>query len=137
MGGIVFGPGRAGTVQEIFQDLCQNHYGTSGAVSPMVFLGSAFWTQELPVFPVVSALMGARSSMLLVCDRWEDALHFLQTHPPCPFPAPTGAASILDGSEPNTSSTPAPPESASVGQASSKEAETGDDEHASKRSKKE
>ncbi|MDX9722508.1 MAG: LOG family protein [Myxococcota bacterium] len=39
--GIVFAPGSAGTMQEIFQDLAQNHYNTYGKRSPMVFFGES------------------------------------------------------------------------------------------------
>jgi predicted Rossmann-fold nucleotide-binding protein len=41
--GIVFGPGNAGTVQEIFQDATQNYYKTYGYASPMILYGSNFW----------------------------------------------------------------------------------------------
>ncbi len=37
--GVVYAPGSAGTLQEVFMDLAQNHYATFGARSPMVFLG--------------------------------------------------------------------------------------------------
>ncbi|NUQ78885.1 MAG: hypothetical protein HUU21_35620 [Polyangiaceae bacterium] len=55
-GGVVFSPGSAGTIQEIFQDACQNHYKSTGVVSPMVFLGKAFWTETKPVFPLLAQL---------------------------------------------------------------------------------
>lgn len=46
--GIVFGPGHAGTVQEIFQDANQNYYRpASTEPTPMILLGKAFW--DLPV----------------------------------------------------------------------------------------
>lgn len=62
--GIVFAPGSAGTVQEIFQDACQNHYGTiKGLVSSMALLGTRYWTEQLPVVPVLDALGK---------DRWRD-----------------------------------------------------------------
>jgi predicted Rossmann-fold nucleotide-binding protein len=55
--GIVFAPGSAGTVQEIFQDACQNHYGTvRGLVSPMALFGVQYWTQHLPVAPLLDTL---------------------------------------------------------------------------------
>lgn len=38
-GGVVFSPGSAGTIQEIFQDACQNHYVTTGVVSPRALRG--------------------------------------------------------------------------------------------------
>ena len=37
-GGIVFAPGRAGTVQEVFQAATKTFYGTDGASGPFVFL---------------------------------------------------------------------------------------------------
>jgi predicted Rossmann-fold nucleotide-binding protein len=39
LGGVVFAPGSAGTLQEVFMDLAQNHYATFTLRSPMVFLG--------------------------------------------------------------------------------------------------
>ena len=36
-GGIIYTPGSAGTLQEIFQDAVQNHYLSFGYASPMVF----------------------------------------------------------------------------------------------------
>ena len=37
--GIVFLPGRAGTVQEVFQDACENYYADESSVAPMVLVG--------------------------------------------------------------------------------------------------
>ena len=45
-GGIVFAPGRAGTVQEVFQAATKTFYGTDGASGPYVFLDRAFWTAD-------------------------------------------------------------------------------------------
>ncbi|MBO5824914.1 MAG: hypothetical protein J6Q93_08180, partial [Prevotella sp.] len=39
-GGIIYSPGSAGTMQEIFQDAVQNHYLSFGYASPMIFLGT-------------------------------------------------------------------------------------------------
>ena len=39
--GIVFLPGRGGTVQEVFQDACENYYADGRAVAPMVLVGAA------------------------------------------------------------------------------------------------
>jgi predicted Rossmann-fold nucleotide-binding protein len=55
-GGVIFAPGSAGTIQEIFQDACQNHYNTAGVVSPMVFYGEGFWKWQKPVFPLLAQL---------------------------------------------------------------------------------
>jgi len=54
--GVVFSPGSAGTIQEIFQDACQNHYVTMGVASPMVFFGVQYWQQEKPVYPLLRSL---------------------------------------------------------------------------------
>lgn len=55
-GGIVFTPGSAGTSQEIFQEVTQNHYLTVDFSSPMVFFNRAFWTRDWPVYPVLYQL---------------------------------------------------------------------------------
>ena len=56
-GGIIYTPGSAGTMQEIFQDAVQNHYLSFGYASPMIFLGTDFWTKELPVYPFLQELV--------------------------------------------------------------------------------
>ncbi|MBR2228923.1 MAG: hypothetical protein IJ886_01435 [Prevotella sp.] len=55
--GIIFTPGSAGTIQEIFQNAVQNHYLSFGFSSPMIFLGTQFWTDEIPVYPLLQGLM--------------------------------------------------------------------------------
>jgi predicted Rossmann-fold nucleotide-binding protein len=55
-GGIVFLPGAAGTVQEIFQAACTNYSAAEGQVAPMVFVGRTYWTETLPAWPLVEAL---------------------------------------------------------------------------------
>ena len=56
-GGIIYTPGSAGTMQEIFQNAVQNHYLSFGFSSPMIFLGSQFWTDEMPVYPLLNGLI--------------------------------------------------------------------------------
>lgn len=56
-GGVVYSPGSAGTLQEIFQEAVQNHYLTFGYSSPMIFLNSEYWTRELPIWPLLCDLM--------------------------------------------------------------------------------
>jgi predicted Rossmann-fold nucleotide-binding protein len=47
LGGVIFAPGNAGTVQEIFQDACQNYYRTyDDTRSPMILLGTEYWRGE-------------------------------------------------------------------------------------------
>jgi predicted Rossmann-fold nucleotide-binding protein len=78
-GGMVFLPGAAGTVQEIFQAACSNYYAGEGAVVPMVFVGHEYWTQTLPAWPLVEVLatgrpFGARARLV---DTPEAALGLL------------------------------------------------------------
>jgi len=56
-GGLIYTPGSAGTMQEIFQEAVQNHYLSFGFASPMVFMGKDFWTQEIPVYPLLQQLV--------------------------------------------------------------------------------
>ena len=56
-GGIVFTPGSAGTMQEVFQEAVQNHYLSFGYASPMVFLGRKYWTEDMPVYPFLEQMM--------------------------------------------------------------------------------
>lgn len=59
--GIVFLPGAAGTVQEVFQDACENYYAADErAVAPMVLVGRDYWTQTLPLWPLLQALAKGR-----------------------------------------------------------------------------
>src|SRR3954465_9601524 len=50
--GIVFAPGGAGTMQEIFQDAAQNAYRTFGR-SPMAFLDTQHYCAETGLYPAV------------------------------------------------------------------------------------
>ena len=54
--GIVFLPGAAGTVQEVFQDACENYYADVSSVAPMVLVGREHWTERYPAWPLLAAL---------------------------------------------------------------------------------
>jgi predicted Rossmann-fold nucleotide-binding protein len=72
--GIVFLPGRAGTVQEVFQDACENYYAGPGSVAPMVLVGVRHWTRDVPGWPLLQALAAGRDmehSIHLVDDVTE------------------------------------------------------------------
>ncbi|WP_199716768.1 LOG family protein [Micromonospora musae] len=58
-GGIVFAPGRAGTVQEVFQAATKTFYGTDGSSGAYVFLDRTFWTTELPIESLLRPLLAA------------------------------------------------------------------------------
>jgi predicted Rossmann-fold nucleotide-binding protein len=84
-GGIVFAPGNAGTIQEVFQDVTQNRYATvEGTLSPMIFLNRAFWSAEKPVFPLVAHLAAGHpyAELLTACDEVDEVVDFLTRHPP-------------------------------------------------------
>ena len=68
--GVVFMPGGAGTMQEVFQDACGNHYAEGGAARPMVFFGVDEWTDRLPAVPLLRRLAGSReyAELIVVTD---------------------------------------------------------------------
>ncbi|WP_230085499.1 LOG family protein [Arthrobacter sp. AQ5-05] len=78
-GGTIFMPGAAGTVQEIFQDACENYYAADTAVTPMVLVGRRHWESELPVRPLLQALAGGRTMAghVHVVDSIEEACALL------------------------------------------------------------
>ena len=62
--GVVYAPGGAGTLQEVFQDAAQNAYRTHQWFSPMCFLDLPFqgvekwWTAQFPVEQFLRPLFG-------------------------------------------------------------------------------
>ena len=56
-GGIIYSPGSAGTMQEIFQEAVQNHYLSFGYASPMIFMNKEYWTEEMPVYKLMKHLV--------------------------------------------------------------------------------
>ncbi|HEX4225723.1 MAG TPA: hypothetical protein VHZ97_25390 [Pseudonocardiaceae bacterium] len=81
-GGVVYTPGSAGTVQEVFQDYTKNHYGSLGPAAPMVFLGKDFWANEVPAAPLVQQLARGRPNerWLLVTDDICEAVTLLDDY---------------------------------------------------------
>lgn len=61
-GGVVFSPGSAGTLQEIFQGISQKHYKSYGDSSPLLFLNKTYWNFNRPVYPVIE-LMALRGDL--------------------------------------------------------------------------
>jgi predicted Rossmann-fold nucleotide-binding protein len=91
LGGVVFARGNAGTVQEIFQDACQNYYRTYRRTkSPMVLLGRDYWCpgaasgRGKPVYPLLAALAAEKGfdDYLLLTDDCEEVVRFLAARPP-------------------------------------------------------
>ncbi|MFF7973550.1 LOG family protein [Streptomyces sp. NPDC007905] len=73
--GVVFLPGAAGTVQEIFDNATPNYYESRGEPTPMVLVDEERWTRELPAWPLLRSLAGGRSmeSRIALVDRIEQA----------------------------------------------------------------
>ncbi len=92
LGGVVFARGNAGTVQEVFQDACQNYYRTYRRTrSPMVLLGRDYWNPPAgtadrgkPVYPLLAALAAEKgfADYVLLTDDCDEAARFLEEHPP-------------------------------------------------------
>ena len=83
--GIVFLPGAAGTVQEVFQDACENYYADPASVAPMVLVGRRHWSETLPVWPLLQSLADGRdmaAHVHLVDDVEEAAQVVSENMPP-------------------------------------------------------
>ncbi len=80
--GIIFTPGSAGTVQEVFQDATQNHYETVGDPSPMVFFGTDFWTKQVPVIDVLRQVGAGRRwlDLITITDDETAAVRAIEDH---------------------------------------------------------
>ena len=93
-GGLVFGKGEAGTVQEVFQNANYNYYRDADiAATPMAFFGADFWDpggggpgdpERKPVFPLVRALAAqaahAFTDDLILSDDPGAIIEFLISH---------------------------------------------------------
>lgn len=73
--GVVFLPGAAGTVQEIFDAATPNYYESRGEPAPMILVNHEHWTERLPAWPLLQALARGRSmeSMIALVDSVEEA----------------------------------------------------------------
>ena len=73
--GVVFLPGAAGTVQEIFDNATPNYYESRGEPTPMVLVDRAHWTERLPTWPLLRALARERpmEARIALVDRIEEA----------------------------------------------------------------
>jgi predicted Rossmann-fold nucleotide-binding protein len=77
-GGIVFAPGWAGTVQEVFQAATKTFYRTDGPSGAFVFLGVEHWA-ALPVEALLKPLLarsphGDQSDLIVVTDSLDEAM---------------------------------------------------------------
>lgn len=82
--GVIYAPGSAGTIQEIFMDAAQNHYATLGTISPMVFFGEAYWTEQEPVYPLLQKLAEGHTyaDLLAISDDVEAIVRFITSTEP-------------------------------------------------------
>ncbi|MDD7836526.1 LOG family protein [Paenarthrobacter sp. AB444] len=78
-GGIVFLPGAAGTVQEIFQDACENYYGAPETITPMVLVGREHWEGTFPAWPMLQSLASGKpmAERIFLVDTVDEALAVL------------------------------------------------------------
>lgn len=80
LGGVIFTPGSAGTMQEVFQNAAKLHYDTDGMIGPMVFLGKEFFTKEIPVYSFLKDLVERkkyRNLNLLLTDDMDETMKFV------------------------------------------------------------
>lgn len=97
-GGVIFSEGNAGTVQEIFQDACQNYYRTLNRVkSPMILLGKDYWNpramsmtdskdKRKQVYSLLQKLGYEKGFLdyILLTDSIDEVVSFIAAHPPAP-----------------------------------------------------
>ena len=79
LGGIIFTPGSAGTMQEIFQSAAKIHYDSDGIVGPMIFLGRDFFERIIPVYPFLQDLSERgkyKNFHLHITDSADEAIAF-------------------------------------------------------------
>lgn len=79
-GGVIYSPGSAGTMQEIFQDAVQNHYLSFGYASPMIFIGEKYWTEEMPVYKLMEHLVNKgkyKNLLLSITDSIEQVINII------------------------------------------------------------
>ncbi|MGW0556985.1 LOG family protein [Streptomyces sp. NPDC002926] len=73
--GVIFLPGAAGTVQEIFDNATPNYYESRGEPTPMVLVDRVHWTERLPTWPLLQSLAAGRSmeSRIALVDSVDEA----------------------------------------------------------------
>ncbi len=72
-GGVIFAPGSAGTIQEIFQEITQNHYLSFGYASPMVFLNSSYWTDNRPIYPLIEKMVSENKFQNIILSKCDNS----------------------------------------------------------------
>jgi predicted Rossmann-fold nucleotide-binding protein len=87
--GVIYAPGGAGTLQEIFQDAAQNTYWSFKWRSPMIFLGKDYFTKRFPAYQLLMkrAEEDGYADMVGLCDTIDEVIDFLHGCEPRPMPA--------------------------------------------------
>lgn len=82
--GIIYAPGGFGTLQEIFQDLAQNHYKSYGCYSPMIFFGRYRYCEQTKIYEMLTDIVKDKPyrELITVTDEPDEVVAFLQAHPP-------------------------------------------------------
>ncbi|MFZ0523393.1 MAG: hypothetical protein WAN14_21015 [Candidatus Acidiferrales bacterium] len=92
--GIVFAPGKAGALQEIFQDAVHNyHRARTDPFSPMVLYDKTYWTRTLPAAPLLEELFtrnnrGPDYKKCVLVRSWKRSTSSSPTRGEFPSPAP-------------------------------------------------
>lgn len=79
-GGLVYLPGAAGTVQELFQAVTGNYYAADpSTITPLVLVGKQYWTETLPAWPLLRSLADGRpmAHALVLLETVEEAGEWL------------------------------------------------------------
>ncbi len=85
--GVIFAPGSAGTLQEVFMDLAQNHYATFVDRSPMVFLSKTHFASTYGLLRNFVSERGTQDlygDLIDIFDEEEDVVNFIVNNPPRP-----------------------------------------------------
>jgi predicted Rossmann-fold nucleotide-binding protein len=81
--GVVFSPGSAATIEEVFINAAQNHYAVFNFCSPMMFLGTTHYLQSQVYSCLAQQAVGHEyAKMIMISDEPEEVLRFLQKNPP-------------------------------------------------------
>lgn len=98
--GVIYAPGSAGTLQEVFVDLAQNHYATYAVRSPMVFLGAERYGELVALlrrFVAARGMDGVYGDLIHLTESAADAAAFVRAHPPRPAERKTPLYDLVGG----------------------------------------
>lgn len=98
--GVIYAPGSAGTLQEVFMDLAQNHYATFKLRSPMVFLGETYYEHILTLlraFVDERGMQDVYGDLIVSSDDPKWIAEFVDAHPPRPRNEKAPLYELLEG----------------------------------------